>query len=247
MQIPCRWVNPLINQYIDRELNPIKSVILRKHLKGCDQCKREVLKARNLKNLVKDIQSFIIPEESLRSTIQRRIEAEVVQYRKRSWVLRPVFSWGFATIAVVIAMLTYLTVSKPRAIACDLVVSIRQDTGEVRNHINSSDFSTLLSLSPRETRVLFPSALTLYNLTDCHGNGAIVAQMTIQKNGEVVAYHHGKEGVIKPLFPSGVRLEATGVEGKTLYIGDFKDYRLVCMKKADGNLIAILLQYEKKV
>ncbi len=242
MRLPCRWVNHLIGQYIDGELSPVKTAIVRKHLKTCKVCNTEMQEMLSLRTILRDVQSEIIPPQYLKKQIISRIESETIPSQKRRWFFQPEFSWGIVTLLVVIFMLSVLIATKPDARACRVVQSLSQRPARVFKKLRQAELSTILKFMPDSPEIIVPNSLALFNLSEYGRGEVIIAQMTVNIDGKVMTYMHGSDSILKPMFPSGVRLYPVNVEGKTFLIGDFKGYRLVYWY-SDNKPVAVLLHH----
>lgn len=242
MKMPCRWISPYITEYTDGELGTVKTGIIRAHIGRCSICSSRHAEAVNLKSAVRGIQSELLPDPGLKSAILKGLAADAAASTGNRWFLRPEFSFGLLALSVVIAIFINLIHFKPALSEVDEVISFGQETALVTESIDPRLLSDMRLHSPGMTSLTAPSTLTLYNRSGMDGESYfLVAHMIIRKDKKLLSYHHGRDGQIMPLIPSGIRLSSIPGCGVRLYAGDFEGYRLFFWEDKSGNQSAVLL------
>ncbi|MBT9165124.1 MAG: hypothetical protein DDT23_01139 [candidate division WS2 bacterium] len=240
MHMPCKWIKPILNQYIDGELNPAKSILVSRHIKSCPECNTELEKLTAARAVIQNIQAHIEAPSYLRHSIKHKIAlSEHLSECRPSmirWILKPEFSWGFATVFILTMLISYLFVIKPDVSACNSITTIQID---YQKQPSVSDVSSVLNYFGKGN-MLQPVNLTIQN-NDCRSGDAVVLHMAIKKDNKILVYTHGNSADIKSVESGEVKLKRIGIDGKDFYVGNFMDMKVICWK-LDGQPFALVIE-----
>jgi anti-sigma factor RsiW len=92
----CDSAFTMLDAYLDGELSPQASAEIAEHLKGCTRCSSHLVETARLKRAVHATRGQFAPSAAFR----QRIEKQVRQSRRRSWLL----IWAPAAAAVMAAL-----------------------------------------------------------------------------------------------------------------------------------------------
>jgi hypothetical protein len=229
MPIHCKWIESSLNSYIDGELNPAKRMLVSRHLKKCAQCKSAACELIRAKAAVKDRQAGIETPAYLREAIAHKIAAR--SQGRFGWrgktIFSPEFSWGVATVSILVALVGYLVFIKPDVSACNLITTIQPNIDGGGRPPVSEVSSALNYFGKGDGSLLETVSVTVQN-NDCKGGDSLILHMTIKKGNEILVYTHGGSADIKSIEGAGALLKKTNIEGKDFYVGDFVGVKIVC-------------------
>ncbi len=237
MRIPCRRIQPMIDRYVDGELNFAAKLVVARHLRTCSECESAAEKIRTVKNIVSHAQVAIEAPEYLQRSIVDGINRHTGKISRRRLFLSPELSWGLATVSALVTLVGYLVLSKPAVSACQRVITVRADASIGSD---GSEVSSILSYFGKSERDMLRPATLSIQQTDCIGEGALILHMTVKKADEILVYTHGGYADIKPADSSGVKLKGIAIDGRKYFLGDFSGFKVVYWKEQE-NPCAILL------
>lgn len=103
MENNCENILSKINDYIDNELLPEEIIAFNKHIKECENCKKELLEAKTTLIMVKSLKELKLPDpdENFTLNIIRKIEEEKAKNKVVKFTFIKSFAAGIAILGIV--------------------------------------------------------------------------------------------------------------------------------------------------
>ncbi|HYY29698.1 MAG TPA: anti-sigma factor [Chthoniobacterales bacterium] len=134
----CEECRDLIEPYIDNELDVSATILLKRHLRECSQCRLLLESRKALQTLLKSPElQFEVPD-TLRDKIRSPIPAATVRVQRRSGT-RSIAPWIFVPFALAAALAVVLAFLKPGGIPD------RSRTSALSEEVISSHVRSLLA------------------------------------------------------------------------------------------------------
>ena len=112
MNVPCHNIRELLDDFLDGDLSRSEKSKIKRHLKGCPECRSELMRQRKTENYLKRLPLIHCPDSVIKQ-IERLTFGNGEghrKYRRFSLSLSPTWRWvpvGLAATAVIILLIFY--------------------------------------------------------------------------------------------------------------------------------------------